>query len=93
MVGSGLGGGRQRQVMGMERDFAVGNGHLTQCADGMLLSCTIETCIILQTNITPINSVKNAGISSPFSSLQNQELCFNRLPMLFVYTLKLEKLF
>ena len=31
----------------MERDFAWGGGHMTQCADDVLLSCTLETCMIL----------------------------------------------
>ena len=33
--------------MGMERDFALGGKHIMQCADDVLLSCTLETCKIL----------------------------------------------
>ena len=39
-----------------ERDFAWGNGHTMQCADDILLSCPLETCMVLQSNVTPINS-------------------------------------
>ena len=44
-------GGRQRRAkyggMGTERDFVWGNGHMMQCADDVLLSCTLKTCLIL----------------------------------------------
>ena len=29
-----------------------------QCAYDVLLSCTLETYMVLQTNVTPINSIK-----------------------------------
>ena len=49
-----VGRGGQKRVglceMGMERDFAWGNGCTMQWADDVLLSCTLETCI---------NSIKN----------------------------------
>ena len=51
-----IGGGGQ---MGMKRDFAWGYGHMLKCADDVLLSCTPETYMVLQTNVTPINSIKN----------------------------------
>ena len=44
--------------MGMERDFTLGDGGTMLCADDVLLSCTLETCMVLLTNITPINSTK-----------------------------------
>ena len=44
---------------GMERDSTWGKGHTMQRADDVLLSCTLETCMVLQTNVTPINSIKN----------------------------------
>ena len=44
--------------MGMERDFVLGYGPTIQCADNVLLNCAPETCIILLTRVTPINSVK-----------------------------------
>ena len=46
--------------MEMERDFALGevNGRTMQCADDVLFTCTLETCMGLSTNVTPINSVK-----------------------------------
>ena len=42
----------------MERDFILGKGHTMQCADDVLLSCTLETCMVLLINVTPINSKK-----------------------------------
>ena len=33
--------------MGTERDFAWANKHMTQCADDVLLSCTLDICMIL----------------------------------------------
>ena len=47
-------GGKMR----MERDFVLGNGRTMQCADDVLLSCTLETCMVLLTNVAPINSIK-----------------------------------
>ena len=35
----------------MKRDFVKGDWHTMQCADDVLLSCTLETCI-------PINSIQ-----------------------------------
>ena len=45
----------------MERDCTLGDGDgcTMQCVDNVLLSCTLETCMVLQTNVTPINSIKN----------------------------------
>ena len=43
--------------VGIERDFAWGDGHMIQCADDVLLSYTFETCLVLHTNVTPINSI------------------------------------
>ena len=51
VVGSvGLGGNwrwAKRGEMGMERDFARGNGCTMQCADDILLSHTLESCMFL----------------------------------------------
>ena len=42
-----LGGGRQRVgELGIERDFPWGDGHTMPCVDA-LLSCTLETCMVL----------------------------------------------
>lgn len=30
---------------------------VVQWADEVLLSCTLETCMVLQTNVAPINSI------------------------------------
>lgn len=43
--------------MGTERDLAWGNGHTMQGADDIFLRCALETCVVLQTNITPITSI------------------------------------
>ena len=48
----------KERKMGMEKDYAWGDGCLIQCTDDVLLSCTVETCMVLQTNVTPINSIK-----------------------------------
>ena len=42
----------------MERDFAWGDGCMMQYADDVLFSCTLEIYMVLQTNVTPINSIK-----------------------------------
>lgn len=34
-------------------------GRMIQCADDVLLSCTLETCMVLGTNVTSVNSIKN----------------------------------
>ena len=44
--------------MGTERDCAWGDGRMMQCADDVLLSCTLETYMVFETNVTPINSIK-----------------------------------
>ena len=44
--------------METERDFAWGERHIILCADDVLLSCTLETCMVLLTNVAPINSIK-----------------------------------
>ena len=53
----GVGRGGQRGDKGMERDFVWGDGNLLQCADGVLLSCILETCMVLLTNVILINSI------------------------------------
>lgn len=42
--------------IGMESNFPWGGGDTMQCADDALLTCTLETYMVLQTSITPINS-------------------------------------
>ena len=44
--------------MVMEGDLTWGGEHTIQYTDDVLLNCTPETCIILLTNVTPINSIK-----------------------------------
>lgn len=41
--------------MGIERDFAWVNKCRMQCIDVVLLNCTLETCMVLRTNVTLIN--------------------------------------
>ena len=44
--------------MVMERDLTLGTKHMAQFTDAILQNCTPGTCIILLTNVTPINSTK-----------------------------------
>ena len=32
---------------------------MMQCADDVVQNCTLETCMVLLTNVTPINSITN----------------------------------
>ena len=47
---------------GMAGDFAWGNGRTMQCADDILLNFTPKTCMVLETNVTTINSIKERFI-------------------------------
>ena len=47
--------------MGTERDLIWGSERTMQCADDVLLTCTLETCMLLLTSVTLINSIKNTG--------------------------------
>lgn len=40
-------------------DCAGGDGCTMQHVHDVLLSCTLEPYVVLQTNITPVNSIKN----------------------------------
>lgn len=55
------GGERGREAkekkMEMERNFAWGGERMMQYADDVLLVCTLETCMVLSTTVTPINSI------------------------------------
>ena len=44
--------------MVMEGDLTWGGEHTIQYTDDVLQNCTPETCIILLTNVTTINSIK-----------------------------------
>ena len=44
--------------MMMEEDLTWGGEHTIQCTDDVLWNRTPETCIILLTSVTPINSIK-----------------------------------
>ena len=41
-----------------EGDLTWGGEHTIQYTDGVLQNCTLETYIILLTNVIPINSIK-----------------------------------
>lgn len=36
--------------------LCLGDEHTRQCAVDVLLSCTLEACLVLQTNVSPVNS-------------------------------------
>ena len=62
----GGGGGGQRR----ERD-CLGDECTMQCADDVLLSCTLETCMVLQTNCHPntlffLKKLENKVNNQPF---------------------------
>ena len=38
-----------------QKGTAWGDGHTVQCADDVLLNYTLETYMVLQTNVTAIN--------------------------------------
>ena len=42
----------------MEGDLTWDGEHTIQCTDDVLWNCAPETCIILLTSVTPINSIK-----------------------------------
>ena len=44
--------------MVMDGDETWGGEHTTQCREDVLWNCAPETCIILLTSVTPINSIK-----------------------------------
>ena len=47
--GDRQGGEGEQGKGGINRDrkrLYLGNGHVMQCADGVLLNCTLETCLI-----------------------------------------------
>ena len=46
--GKGVGEGGQKRENGDGKDFACSNGCAMGCADGALLICTPETCMILE---------------------------------------------
>lgn len=47
--------------MRTERDLILSDDRIVMmhCADDVFLSCTLETYMVLVTNVTPINSIKN----------------------------------
>lgn len=59
--GKGGYGGRWRWTKGTERDFAFLpgeiNGHELQYANDILIEFTFEICMVLETNVIPINSI------------------------------------
>ena len=45
--------------MATEGDLTLGGKHTIQYTDDVLQNCTLETDIILLTNLTPISLIKN----------------------------------
>ena len=43
----------------MEDDLAWGCGHTMHCTDHVSQKCTSEACMVLLTNVTPINVIKH----------------------------------
>lgn len=68
-----LGGGGQRWGMGMEIDFPWGGRGTMQCADDAFLSCTLEIYMVLQINVTSINSKKETN-KHFFPNIRNPSL-------------------
>ena len=48
--------------MGTEGDFAWGCKCTMRCAHVVLLSCTLETHMVLRTNVHPIHSIKKGDV-------------------------------
>ena len=40
------------------RDLTLGGEHMMQYSDDELWNCTLETCMVLLTNVTPINLIR-----------------------------------
>ena len=51
-----------------DRDLTWGGEHTIQCTDDVLQNCAPETCIILLTSVTPINSIKRKMKKKRFNS-------------------------
>ena len=49
----------------------MGDGCRTQCAD-VLLSCAVETCMVLLTNVTPISSIRRGPQHAKNKDVLNQ---------------------
>ena len=56
--GGGGGGEGERGINGDGRRLDVGGEHTLQCTDDVKPNCAPETCIILLSNVTLINSMK-----------------------------------
>ena len=57
--------GKEGQIYGVGKDLTVGGKHTMQNTGDALQNCTLETYIVLLTNITPINLSKT--INKPVS--------------------------
>lgn len=56
--------------MGKESDFAWDDGCMMQCAEEVLLSCTVETCL---------GFVNQCNLNKFHLKLKKQQLCNQRL--------------
>ena len=48
------------RYIGMERDLILSGEHTMKYACDVLLCWALENCMVLLTNVTPINSIKNS---------------------------------
>ena len=53
---------KRGQMYVMEGEQTLGNEHTMQYTDDVLENCTLETCIMLLTNVTPMNLIKKSFI-------------------------------
>ena len=55
--GKGGGGGGQMGRNGGGKRLGWGNRHTRPCADDVLSTGTLGTCVVLLTNVTPVSSI------------------------------------
>ena len=59
-----------------EGDLTWGGEHTIQCTDDVLWNCASETCKILLTSVTPINSIKKDFSNKNKNSVTKKENIF-----------------
>ena len=73
--------------MGVERDLTSGCVRMVRYTDDVLLSCTIDTYVVLLTNVPPIHSIKTKekkkkeerlGLQQPSISLSPNPCWFSQ---------------
>ena len=63
-----------------ERDLTLGGEHTMWYADDTLQNCTLETCMVLLTNVTPINSIFKKAMDE--NKKKDRKTCFKVGPQL-----------